>query len=39
MNDLMVNFVGAFIFSAFGYLYLINKDKYKFVGDFITKIV
>lgn len=39
MNDLMVNFVGAFIFSVFGYLYLINKDKYKFVGDFITKKV
>ena len=39
MNDLMVNFVGAFVFSVFGYLYTINKDKYKFVGDFITKKV
>ena len=34
MNDLIVNFIGAFTFSVFGYLYIINKDKYKFAGRF-----
>lgn len=37
MNDLIVNFIGAFVFCVFGYLYIINKDKYRFAGNFITK--
>lgn len=38
MKDLFVNFLGAIFFSAFGYLYITNRDKYKFVDRFlITK--
>ena len=37
MKDLIVNFVGAIVYSIFGYLYIINKDKYKLAGRFITK--
>lgn len=37
MKDLIVNFVGAFVYSIFGYLYIINKDKYKLAGKFITE--
>ena len=37
MKDLFVNFIGAFIFCIFGYLYIINKDKYKLAGSFLTK--
>lgn len=39
MIDLKVNFIGAFIFSVFGYLYIKNKDKYKLAESFITKKV
>lgn len=39
INDLWVNFIGAFIYSIFGYLYIINKDKYKIVEKFMTKKV
>jgi len=35
MKDLMVNFIGAVFFSIFGYLYILNRDKYKFVNCFI----
>lgn len=35
MKDLMVNFIGALCFSIFGYLYILNRDKYKFVNHFI----
>lgn len=35
MKDLMVNFIGALCFSIFGYLYILNRDKYKFVNNFI----
>ncbi|MBE6156329.1 MAG: hypothetical protein E7161_01095 [Firmicutes bacterium] len=35
MKDLLVNFVGAICFSIFGYLYILNRDKYKFVDHFI----
>jgi len=35
MKDLIVNFIGAFSFSVFGYLYVKNRDKYKFVNNFI----
>lgn len=39
MWDLAVNFVGAIIFSIFGYLYIKNHEKYKLAGKFITKKV
>lgn len=35
MKDLIVNFIGALCFSIFGYLYIKNRDKYKFVNNFI----
>lgn len=35
MKDLLVNFIGATCFSLFGYLYILNRDKYKFVRHFI----
>ena len=35
MKDLIVNFIGAFSFSIFGYLYIQNRGKYKFVNNFI----
>lgn len=35
MSDLIVNFIGAFIYSIFGYLYMKNKDKYKVVDKFL----
>ena len=35
MKDLLVNFIGAFSFSIFGYLYVQNRGKYKFVDNFI----
>ena len=35
MKDLIVNFIGAVVFSLFGYLYILNRDKYKFVNHFI----
>lgn len=37
MKDLIVNFIGALIFSIFGYLYILNKDKYHFLDNFILK--
>lgn len=37
MNDLIVNFIGAFVFSIFGYLYILNDKKYKVAGKFLTK--
>lgn len=35
MKDLFVNFIGAVCFSVFGYLYLLNRDKYHFLSNFI----
>ena len=35
MEDLLVNFIGASIFSIFGYLYVKNRNKYKIVEGFI----
>lgn len=35
IKDLFVNFIGATCFSIFGYLYIHNRDKYKFVNNFI----
>lgn len=37
MEDLIVNFIGAFIYSVFGYLYLHNKEKNKIAGKFLIK--
>lgn len=35
MKDLIVNFVGAVCFSFMGYLYIKNREKYKFASNFI----
>ena len=35
MKDLGVNCIGAIVFSVFGYLYILNRDKYRFVNHFI----
>lgn len=35
MKDLFVNFIGATCFSIFGYLYILNRDKYHFITNFI----
>jgi len=35
MKDLFVNFIGAICFSIFGYLYILNRDKYHFISNFI----
>ena len=37
MKDLLVNFVGAVVFSFIGYLYIKNRDKYKFAEEFMPK--
>lgn len=37
MEDLLVNFIGAFVFCIFGYLYILNKDKYKIAGKFLLR--
>lgn len=36
MEDLKVNFIGAIVFSIYGYLYIMNNKKYKLAGKFIT---
>ena len=38
MKDLFVNFIGAFIFSIFGYLYVKNREKYHFTERFLMHI-
>ena len=35
MKDLLVNFIGAIVFSLIGYLYVQNRDKYKIAKSFI----
>lgn len=35
MKDLFVNFVGALIFSLLGFLYVKDRDEYKFIERFI----
>lgn len=37
MKDLLVNFVGAVVFSVIGFLYIENRDGYKFAENFIPK--
>lgn len=38
MKDLFVNFIGALVFSIIGYLYIINRDGYKFAEVFIPRL-
>lgn len=35
MKDLLVNMVGAVVFSALGYLYIHRRDKFGFAGNFL----
>ncbi len=35
MKDLFVNFIGAVVFSVIGFLYVQNREKYKFAQGFI----
>lgn len=35
MKDLIVNFIGAIFFSCIGFLYIKNREKYKFATNFI----
>lgn len=38
MKDLFVNFIGALVFSIIGYLYIKNRDDYRFAEKFIPKL-
>lgn len=38
MQDLLVNFLGAVVFSILGMLYIKNRDAYKFAENFIPKM-
>lgn len=38
MKDLIVNFIGAFVFSVIGYLYITNRDGYRFAENFIPRL-
>ena len=35
MKDLYVNFIGALIYSTIGFLYIKNRDNYKFAKLFL----
>lgn len=37
MKDLIVNFIGAVVFSSLGYFYLISNGKNKFVTNFVPQ--
>ncbi len=37
MKDLLVNFIGAVVYSVFGFLYIIDQEKHQLAGKFITK--
>ena len=37
MKDLVVNFIGAVTFSLIGFLYIENREKYKFSVNFIPR--
>lgn len=37
MEDLIVNFIGAFTYSVFGYLYILNNEKNNIASKFIIK--
>ena len=38
MKDLFVNFLGAVVFSVLGFLYIKNRDEYKFAEEFMPMI-
>lgn len=38
MKDLIVNLIGAIVFSVIGYLYIENRDKYKIAEHFIPVV-
>ena len=38
MKDLFVNFIGAVVYSILGYLYIKNRDDYKFAERFIPRL-
>lgn len=38
MKDLLVNFVGAVVFSILGILYIKNRDEYKFTEEFMPMV-
>ena len=38
MKDLFANFIGAVVFSIFGYLYVINREKYKGLEKVIPRL-
>ena len=38
MKDLFVNFIGAVIFSRLGWLYIKDRDEYKFAENFMPKM-
>lgn len=38
MKDLLVNFIGALVFSIIGLLYIKNRDDYRFAENFIPTI-
>ena len=35
MKDLIVNFIGALVFSILGFLYIKDRDEYKFIERFV----
>ena len=35
MKDLVVNFIGAIVFSVLGFLYIKDRDEYRFIERFI----
>jgi len=37
IEDLKVNFIGAALFSTLGYIYLKNKNKFKFIKHFVIE--
>lgn len=37
MKDLIVNFIGAVVFSVFGYFYVKNRGKGNFVSRFVPR--
>lgn len=37
MKDLIVNFIGAVVFTTFGYFYLITNGKNKFITNFVPE--
>lgn len=39
MKDLFVNFIGAVVFSIIGFMYVQNRERYKFAEGFIPRKV